>query len=154
MNTVKFRAARLYAATGISAIIAGGVLSAFTAKYPSTVVMWTSAYLVLVVGVVQVFFGEVIERLMRNRSTRPAYVAFGLFNSGNVLVVAGTVAKYAGNEWNMMLTIAGSIFFVAALTLLGWHIRAVKRTYLKTWAFVIMTALALSALVGIGLARG
>lgn len=147
----KRRAVRLYVILGIIAIIAGGALSAFSARYPSTFAMWASAYLVLVAGVVQVFFGLALERLAVNN--RLNYVTFGLFVAGNILVIAGSAVKYAGLSWNMPVTIAGSVLLIATLALLGWTIRNAKRSFLKLSVYTVVICLAISIPTGLILAQ-
>jgi hypothetical protein len=144
---------RVYIAMGALAIIASGVMSAFLAKQPSTFAMWASAYLVLVVGVTQVFLGLVHAKLASSSSAWQAYWVFGLFNVGNALVIAGTAAKYAGLGWNMSITAIGSVLLVAALVLFGWQIRRAEVSRLKIGTYVVIIGLALSTPVGLLLAH-
>ncbi len=144
---------RTYTVTGVLAIVAGGVLSAFFAKQPSTFAMWASAYLVLIVGIAQIFLGGVIAKLGRKGKERLAYTVFGLFNVGNALVIGSTAIKYAELGGNIPLTIVGSVLFVAALVLLGWHVHGAKPSQLKVWTYIVITALALSTPVGLFLAH-
>lgn len=74
------------------AITTGGVISAFTARKPARLMMWLTAYLVLVVGVVQ--FGLIYcwDQLGINPSW-PCVAGFIIYNLGNVAVVAGRILK-------------------------------------------------------------
>ncbi len=153
MNNQGSSAARWYTITGILAIVAGGVVSAFLAKHPSTLAMWTSAYLVLVVGVTQLFFGKVFAKLGHNDARRIAYVVFALFNAGNALVIASTVAKYAGLDWNTPPAVIGSLLLIAALALLSWHIQDTKPSWIKTAVYLVVVVLAVSIPIGLFLSQ-
>lgn len=149
-STVKLD--RVYALTGVAAIIIGASVSAFTAKQPSTLAMWASAYLVLVVGVAQIFLASVVAQLMQTSSRKLLYQMFALFNAGNILVILSSVLKYSGYDKHVTLTIMGAITLMAAMGWLGWLLRSAKASRLKTWTYVMLLLLISSALVGIVLA--
>ncbi len=144
---------RPYVAAGIAAIVAGGVVSAFSARHPNTFAMWASAYLVLVAGVAQICLGLALERLASSSSNKLGYAAFGLLVAGNVFVITGSAVKYAGLEWNMPVTATGSVLLVAALALVGWAIRGAKRSRLKAGAYVGIVGLAVCIPIGLVLAQ-
>lgn len=142
-----------FVATGVSAIVLGGLISAFTAKQPSTFAMWTSAYLVLVAGVVPVFFGLTLSRLTPNLHARFIYSVCALFAAANVLMITGSAIKYSGLGWNMPVTAAGSGAFVVALVLLGACIYSTRWSWLRVWTYVVIIVLGISVPIGFLLAR-
>ncbi|HEU0266528.1 MAG TPA: hypothetical protein VFQ70_02800, partial [Candidatus Saccharimonadaceae bacterium] len=83
----------LFVVLGVLAIICGGVLSAFSAMQPTTFTAWASAYLVLVVGVVQVGFGLLGHSLVHRHSHLVAWFSFALYNIGNLAVIDGVLVK-------------------------------------------------------------
>ena len=145
--------AHAYIATGILAIVAGGLISAFMAKQPNTFAMWVSAYLVLVGGLVQVFFGIVLGRLLPSEKAWRIYGIFALFNAGNALVIMSTAVKYAGLDWNIPVTTAGSGVLVAALVLLGLCLYSARQSRLTLAAYVVIIGLIVSIPVGLLLAH-
>lgn len=142
---------RLYVAAGVAAIVAGGVVSAFSARHPNTFAMWASAYLVLVAGVAQICLGFALERLAS--SNKLGYATFGLLVAGNAFVIAGSAVKYAGLGWNMPVTATGSALLVVALSFIGWAIRNAKRSRLKAGAYVVIVGLAVCIPIGLVLAQ-
>lgn len=147
----KFIAAKMYQSTGILAVLLGGVLSAFTAKQPTTFAMWASAYLVLVMGAAQVLFGSAMVDV--RHSARRLYAAWGLFNIGNILVIVSTGMKYAGIEGNIAVTAAGSVLIGVGLLLYGWCIRAQRSSRLKWYAYGVAALLIVSLPIGMILAH-
>lgn len=137
---------------GITAIVAGGIVSAFLARQPSTSAMWASAYLVLIVGVVQVFFGTAIADVTK-RNSRLAYLICGLFNAGNALVITATTLKYAGYHGHLLVTITGSVLLVAALAVLAWYLRTARSSLRRLFAYIVIVILAISVPIGLLLAQ-
>lgn len=142
-----------YLLTGIAAIIAGGLVSAFLAKQPSTFAMWASAYLVLVVGLVQVFLGVVPAQPHTATEMGQTFWAYGLFNVGNILVIISTGMKYAHHGGNVPVTIVGSLILVVGLAMLGWRMRHTPASLRKNMSYVVIIGIALSALAGMFLAQ-
>ena len=147
------RTTGLFVGTGIAAILAGGVLSAFSAKSPTTLAMWASAYLVLVVGVAQVCFGLSLEQLAKKSRAAVIYWVFGLFNLGNMLVILGSVVKYSDLDWNMSLTLLGSTSLVVSLVLLGGVIHQAAKSQLRAMLYTTIVLLVLCIPIGIILAQ-
>lgn len=148
------RVASLYTTTGAVAVIVGGVLSAFTAKQPTTFAMWASAYLVLVAGVAQVVFGTLLLQPIAKKINRTQlYIAYGLFNVGNTVVVASTGMKYAGVDWNIAVNMAGAILVLVGLLLFGWCIRAVAPSIMKSSTYGVVALLVASIPLGVILAH-
>lgn len=142
----------LYGVTGMAAIVLGGLLAAGFAKTPNTLAMWSSAYLVLVVGVAQVFIAAVIAQLVPAKFGNLTLWVYGLFNGGSWLVILGTVLKYSGVQWHMATTTLGAALVIGAMSLLVWQLRDAKKSRLRTAAYVVVASLILSSFIGVGLA--
>lgn len=129
------------------AIIGGGLLSAALAHAPSRPVMWLVAYLVLVVGVAQAVFGAGQARLAPVappwRLVAPQWL---LFNTGNALVMAGTLDGHPG--W----VTAGAVLFVVALALFMTGVLRAGNGVAVTAYRTLLVLLGMSAAVGVVLA--
>ena len=99
--------------TGIAAVIAGGMISAFLAHDPSRLAMWVSAYLVLVAGVAQVVFGLSLYKLSRAQYILHVWVAFILYNLANAEIIVGTLYKHT--QYGRPMVLAGGIGMILAL---------------------------------------
>lgn len=139
---------KLYKTIGTLAIIGGATFSAFSAKMPSTFAMWATAYLVLVVGVVQVFFGITVAQLLPKNAHKLLYWVFGLFNVGNAIVIISTALKYNGHEQHVLFTVLGGVLVLASLTLLAWHMRLARPSWMKVLTYVVVATLGVSVFVG------
>ena len=138
-----------FLAIGVSAVIAGGLLSAVTARNASYHSAWVVAYLVLVVGVAQVALGAGRASVV-GAVPRAARVALevSLFNLGSAGVIAGTFTGLA------VLVDAGSVLLVAALVLLVAASRGSQAQRWRTVGFrTLIGFLMLSVVVGIVLAH-
>lgn len=82
-----------FAVPGVGGVVVGGLVAAATAPAPSTHATWAAAYLVLVAGVAQVAlgFGQAALAPRLPSGTRVAAQA-GVWNAGNVAVLAGTLS--------------------------------------------------------------
>ena len=107
----------LFVVCGALAGILGGVLSAFTASAPTTFTAWASAYLVLVVGVVQIGFGLVCHQLVHRSRRAVAWLAFTLYNLGNIAVIYSVLMKETGGNSERLVDIGGALLLVAVLGL-------------------------------------
>src|SRR5689334_18409429 len=77
-------AAAPFAAAGAACIVAGGLVAAATAQAPSQLASWTTAYLVLVVGVAQAALGTGQALLTARPPGRPGIAAeLTAWNGGN-----------------------------------------------------------------------
>lgn len=98
------------------AIIIGGVVSAFTARQPARFTMWLTAYLVLVVGVVQ--FGLVYCWQMLDITTTWQLIAgFCLYNIGNIAVMSGRYFK-GKSPYSLKCVYSGGVILALAMVLL------------------------------------
>jgi hypothetical protein len=146
------RASMMLIGFGAAAVLAGGGLSAALASRASYLTSWATAYLVLVVGVVQIALGFGVDHLTeRQPSTRPLMVAFLLFNLGNAATIGGTVAKHTSGG-NTHLVDLGGILIGVAMLLFTYLVRRAART---KWllAYRVLVALVLfSSVIGLFLA--
>jgi hypothetical protein len=140
------RAAWPFLALGGAAIIGGGLVAAIQAHQPVQVLVWMSAYLVLVVGVVQIVFGAG-QAWLSGRAPAVGWIAaeWVVFNLGNAGVIAGTLCdRFA---W----VLAGTALFAAGILLFLLGTRGAVR---RGWAVgyrVLLGLILLSSLVGLAL---
>lgn len=115
------------------AITAGGVISAFTARKPSRLTSWVSAYLVLVVGIIQFGLVSLWNQLGQPGGTI-TLLAFIAYNLGNLAVVIGTILKRRAalvNLGGMLIALAMVLFLTIpwgtklSWALIGWIALAV-----------------------------
>lgn len=125
----------------VLAIAAGGMLSAFTARRPRRLTAWLSAYLVLVVGVVQLGLAIGWHDLASPRAA-VAGAAFALYNLGSAGVVFGTMAKTRIPQSLAVVKAGGFCIGFAMFALLY----AVKDTRVS-WVLAGFAALTLAVLV-------
>lgn len=149
---IKLRLNKAYAAMGGLAVLTGASLAAFTAKQPSTLAMWASAYLLLVVGFAQIFLAVAVAELLAKNSRRLVNWIFVIFNLGNALVILSTALKYSGHEQHVIVTIAGAAVIIATLSTLSWQVRLSQKSYLKLATYVLVGLLISTSLIGMILA--
>lgn len=143
-----------FVAIGMVAVIAGGTLSAFTAKQPTTFAMWASAYLVLVMGVVQAGFGVMLARMVREVSRKLLYAALVLFNVGSLGVIASSAMKYGLLPGNRVLVISiGSALLLAGLAIFGYLARSAEQSKVKLLFYITLVGIAICVPIGILLAQ-
>jgi hypothetical protein len=99
-------------AIGGVCIVAGGLVAAISAPAPSEQASWAAGYLVLVAGVAQVGLALGWATLDGRDSRRATRAYPILWNSGNALVLAGTLAGLT------VLTDLGGALLLAALIVL------------------------------------
>ncbi len=145
-------------ASGVVAVVAGGLVAAVVAHDPSEQPVWASAYLVLVAGVGQIFLA-LGRTLLAARPPASGAVArdFVGFALGNAGVVVGTLIDVV---W---LVDVGGALLVVALALMAWSVRgaAGAATYGTSgwhlgllWTYrALVVVLLLSIPVGLVLAR-
>jgi hypothetical protein len=144
MLSNRVAAAAPFAALGVAAVLAGGATAAAIAYHPTEHLVWMVAYLVLVVGVMQVVFGAGQAWL----AERPPSVAVAggewtLFNLGNAGVIGGTLGN---RTW---IVAAGTLLFVLAI---AWFLFGVRHCRMRAWGNAYRVLLALifiSACVGL-----
>lgn len=151
-KTDSLRFNRLFWVTGLVAIVVGASLAAFTAKSPTTLTVWASAYLVLVVGLAQIGWAVAVVELIQKSVRRSAVWVYGLFNLGNILTLASTSLKYSDFHWHQAVTVLGALLITGSMIILGWLIRKGQKSWLKTGSYALLTLLIISALFGVVLA--
>ena len=132
-------------ALGVAAIIAGGLVAAAVAHHPAEHPVWTSAYLVLIVGVAQIVFGAgqawLSERLPSRGWIAGEWVVFNLGNAG---VIAGTVLG------SFTMVMAGTALFAAGIAAFLLGTRGPMRGWLPGYR-ILLGLVFLSSLAGLAL---
>lgn len=135
-----------FAATGLLAIVTGGLIAAVTAHAPTQPWTWASAYMVLVAGLAQIIFG-IGQSALTTASLPPALIAaeWLALNLGNAGVVGGTLAQ---QPW---IIAAGTALFALALALYVGGVRRARYPRVAIAYRVILGVLFISSLTGLGL---
>lgn len=97
-------------ATGLGAVVLGGLVAAATGPLGLANGSWAAAYLVLVVGVAQGAMGYSRTRRPEQRH-RTGWAQFSCWNAGSAAVIIGTLVA---RPW---MVDAGSVLLVIALVL-------------------------------------
>ncbi|HET7662999.1 MAG TPA: hypothetical protein VFK31_05095 [Rhodanobacteraceae bacterium] len=142
----RLAAARIFLITALVAMLVAGFTAAATAHAPTRLLMWMVAYLVLVAGVAQGVLG-LGQALLPARlpSSRWRAVEWGLFNFGNVGVIAGTL--WASAAW----VVVGTVLFVASLAAFLFGVRGAGRGWLLLAFRVVLVVTCIGACVGLAL---
>lgn len=131
-------------AVGALGVVAGGLLAAAVAHAPARTAVWLSAFLVLVVGVVQIALATGRALLARpGTGSGIAWCQFALYNLGTAGVVAGTLAG------SLPLVLLGTVLFLGAL---ASFLRAVRSAPAGPGVYAyraLIVFVAISALVGL-----
>jgi hypothetical protein len=129
------------------AIVGGGVLAAAMAHAPNRKLLWTVAYLVLVVGATQAALGAGQALLGTRATAAPVRVAeWALFNLGSAGVIGGTLCSSQPLLW------LGTLSFAASLALFLWATRGVRGGWPIIAYRTLLVLLGGSAVVGLVLA--
>jgi hypothetical protein len=142
----RLRAVWPFLALGGVAIVAGGLVAALEAHQPVQVLVWMSAYLVLVVGVAQIVFGAG-QAWLSGCVPSTGWIAaeWVVLNLGNAGVIAGTLCdRFA---W----VLAGTALFAAGILLFLLGTRGAVRRGWATGYRVLLGLMFLSSLVGLAL---
>lgn len=107
----------IFESIGFAAIAAGGLLAAFLARRPSKLALWATAYLVLIVGLVQIGLAYGWSQLQPDAAILPR-AAMVIFDLGNALVMAGTIKKYRKQHTSRAVSLGGGCLGVAMIMLL------------------------------------
>lgn len=136
---------------GILAIICGGVLSAFTAAQPTPFTAWTSAYLVLVVGVAQVGFGLLGHSLVQRHRHIVAWLSFVLYNFGSLAVIEAVHSKPI-TSIPLVMDAGGACIILAILVLL-YGVYGAKWSWRLGVFYLVCLVIAVSVPIGMVLGR-
>lgn len=135
-----------FVALAVVAIVVAGAIAAVIAHRPTQPLVWMVAYLVLVVGVMQIVFGAGQAWLAAQPpNPRMVWSQWGLFNLGNAGVIGGTLCR------QVSVVAAGMVLFVLAI---GWFLYGVRHCRERAWGIVYRMLLALiliSAAIGLAL---
>lgn len=144
MLSRRVAAAAPFVVLGAVAIVAGGGTAAAVAYRPTEHLVWMVAYLVLVVGVMQMVFGAGQAWLAERAPSRgTVWGQCILFNLGNAGVIGGTLCNRTG------VVAAGTLLFAAAI---AWFLYGVRHCRLRAWANayrVLLALIFLSACIGL-----
>lgn len=139
----------IFATISIVAILVAGIIMAFTARAPKRFLNWLSAYLVLIVGMVQLGLIVGLDDLTIHWH-KLSFIAFILYNVGNIAVVTGTLLKHRlNNAW--LLVAAGSACLAAAMLCLLWLVRMSERSWTLAWLTALIVVILISMPVGLTL---
>ncbi|ABK52265.1 hypothetical protein Acel_0492 [Acidothermus cellulolyticus 11B] len=140
------RSLRVIVGFAIGCVVAGGLIAAGSAHHPTRAMSWTSAYLVLVAGVVGV--GLPLSLRVVDASTKGVQritVTSLCWQFGNTEVVTGTLLHKPA------LVTGGGMFLLAALAYAAALLHKGKREHrrLVRFCYVIALVLALSIPAGV-----
>lgn len=135
-------------AIGTACIIAGGMVAAVTGPLDLAHGSWLAAYLVLVGGVGQCAMGA--ARLLapaRSSAAARGWTQVGAWNTGNALVIAGTLASLP------LIVDLGGLVCMVGLAMALLHSRRLPGTWFS-WPYRAVLALMLVSIpVGLVLAH-
>jgi hypothetical protein len=107
----------VFLSLSILAITAGGLLSAFTARRTTRATAWASAYLVLVVGVIQLGLLSTWQDLGEPRAGL-VLGALCVYNLANIGVMTGTLLDIR-QTYRRFLVNSGGVWIAVAMVLLA-----------------------------------
>jgi hypothetical protein len=139
----------IFGVVGALAVVTGGILAAFSARTPTTLKVWASAYLVLVAGVIQVGLVLGWHRL-DVQSSATAIVALVIYNLGNIGVLLGTVLKYR-LPWSSVLVNAGGGLLAVSMALLLWSVRKAAASWTLAGFCALTVVILISMPIGLAL---
>jgi hypothetical protein len=129
-----------YIFLSVFSIVAGGLISAFSARKPSRQTAWVSAYLVLVVGIVQLGLVTLWHRF-GNPNPGTTTLALLIFNVGNVTVLYGTLRKRQLKYYRILVNAGGGLIALG-MALLLFAVRS-QHASLSLVEFIVLTAIIL-----------
>ncbi|HEU0197960.1 MAG TPA: hypothetical protein VFQ88_12210 [Nevskiaceae bacterium] len=142
----RWQAAAPFLVTGGAAVIGGGLLAAAIARAPAQSLVWTVAYLVLVVGVAQALFGGGQAWLARDLPHASTVTWQWLaFNLGNLGVIVGTIGR------SQTLVAVGTVLFVIGVALFLLRTRHAEHGGWLLGYRAVLSLLFISSLVGLAL---
>lgn len=129
------------------AVICGGILSAFSARKPTRRTAWLSAYLVLIVGMVQLGLAASLQRLGLSESTATV-VGFVAYNLGNIGVMAGTMLR-GKMKASPVLVNTGGLLLAVAMVVLVQEVRQSPLSVLSVGLFILVALILVSMPIGL-----
>lgn len=138
----------LFPAIGMSAIVAGGLVSAFLAHNASYLTAWAVAYTVLVLGSTQIGIGLGIKHLsVRAVSTILMISTSMLYNVGGLLVIGGTLIKSSSSN-GVYLVETGGLLIALAMILCLRAVHGAKVSGLLLAYYLLVLVLFISVFIG------
>ena len=135
-----------FSIVAIAAVAGGGIISAFRARRPTRFVMWLTAYLVLVEGLIQ--FGLVTSWQRLDLSVGWVVIlAFSVYNLGNAAVITGRVLRGRLVQARRIVYL-GSTLLATAMLLFIWTIRDTAMSWGLVWFVVLIVILFVSMPIG------
>lgn len=131
----------IFAALSAFVIVIGGLISAFTARRPTRIASWASAYLVLAVGIIQLGIVSAWHGLGQPEVTA-AWSALLIYNLGNLSVIVGTLLKKRARRSPQLVNLGGLLIALAMLLLL-----TTVRNAKLSWTLIGFLALVVVILV-------
>lgn len=149
----QFAPAQLLCLIGAIAVVAGGLLSAVTAPRATYTSAWAVAYMVLVVGVIQMGLGVGLTVLPSHalawRIMLPIVV---LLNVANAAVIGGTVLKDTISAGTLIVDAGGALLAIAAVLCL-LAVRGAKHSWWLATYYAIILIILVSMPTGLVLVR-
>jgi len=109
--------ATIFLIFSVLAIMGGGLISVFTARKPTRQTAWVSAYLVLVVGIIQLGLVSAWHKLGQPE-TGMMLAALIVYNFGNASIIAGTLLKKQLSYYLALVNLGGALIALAMALLL------------------------------------
>lgn len=146
-NDPRVVAALPFVVTATLAQLGAGILAATTAHAPNRNVLWTVAFLILVVGMAQFVLGAG-QAIMRRQppGTRSLTLQWLLFNGGSAAVIAGTICDV------FPLVATGTMAFLLSLLMFHLAVRNVTQRWLLLAYQLVLAIAATGASIGLVLA--
>lgn len=137
----------LFMYTAATAIVFGGIYSAFAAKDPSRFKMWFVAYTVLIVGVFQLGIAYWWQQLSP-ALVMPGVIALGLYNIANILVIAGRYYKHTSSHALSLVRTGGALLAIAMIILIytSW---SEPFTFARWCLIIAAVVIMISMLIGL-----
>lgn len=137
----------IFTIISLVAISCGGLLVAFTARQPTQLKSWLSAYLVLVVGLLQLGIVACCQSLGM-AAAGLTLLALILFNLGNALVIIGRIIK-SRSRWSLRLVAFGAaLLIVSSLRIFLSSIGQGNTAGTKIWLTMLLAIVIISAIAG------
>lgn len=135
-----------FSIVAVIAIAGGGVISAFWARRPTRFVMWLTAYLVLIEGLVQL--GLVISwQQLDLPAGWGAVLAFIIYSLGNAAVITGRALKGRLGQAQKVVYL-GSVLLTVSMLLLVWAVRDVVMSWDLVWLMALVVVVLVSMPIG------
>jgi hypothetical protein len=137
----------IFSALSVAAIVSGALISAFSAREPTWSTAWVSAYLVLVVGIIQLGLITAWHKLGQPE-TAAVLVAMLAYNLGNAGVITGTLYKTRSRSYRGLVKLGG-LFIAMAIALLLFAVRDSHFSWILIEFVGLLVIILISAPIGL-----